>query len=247
MSDGRLRTMERRWTSSGALEDEAALLHERLRVGVLTQGRYDFALALGAPVLGGEETPPLGFQEWLSALPFQRKRKWLERDFVRVPIAIARALLPCVELLGASSRYRAALEAAEALLVRASLSAQAAEALAAFPQGRVPARESAPSQERVLATFVGAAHGPTLSCEGFEALARQALYPGEGWWVTRLVEQDVEDALEVTFPRGEGRLWRLRLAIRDDLLPWALGYRDPVRTRVAKRGEVDILPEDLAE
>ena len=235
MSDDRLRIMERRWATSGALEDEAALIHERLRSGDLSQGRYDLAVALGARALGGEETPPLEFQEWLSALPFQRKRRRPERDFVRIPLAISRALLPCVELLGASPRYRAALEAAEALLVRKSLPAQAAEVLEAFPQGRFPDRSSAPSQERVLATFVGAARLPALSCEGFEALARQALYPGEGWWGTRLVEQDVAEALEVTFPPGEGRLWRLRLAIRDDLLPWALGFSDPVLERVKSR------------
>jgi hypothetical protein len=37
----------------------------------------------------------------------------------------------------------------------------------------------------------------------------------------------------------------LILEIASELIPWALGYGDPVRMRVAKRGEVEILPEDL--
>ncbi|MDC3379406.1 hypothetical protein OAX78_03895, partial [Planctomycetota bacterium] len=39
----------------------------------------------------------------------------------------------------------------------------------------------------------------------------------------------------------------VRAAIVAELLPWALGYSDPVRRRVAKRGEVDVPPEELAE
>ncbi len=45
----------------------------------------------------------------------------------------------------------------------------------------------------------------------------------------------------------EGARKAVREAIRNELVPWLLGYSDPVRMRVAKRGEIEVLPEDLAE
>lgn len=40
---------------------------------------------------------------------------------------------------------------------------------------------------------------------------------------------------------------KVRADLAAELVPWALGYSDPVRMRVAMRGEVEIWPEDLAE
>jgi hypothetical protein len=37
------------------------------------------------------------------------------------------------------------------------------------------------------------------------------------------------------------------VAVRNDLAPWLLGTGDPVRMRVAKRGQIGILPEELTE
>lgn len=36
-------------------------------------------------------------------------------------------------------------------------------------------------------------------------------------------------------------------ALRGELVPWLLGYGDPVRERVAKRGQAELLPEDLED
>ncbi len=49
MSDARLRELERRWRESGAVEDEAALLRERLRQGALGSSRLELAADLGHP------------------------------------------------------------------------------------------------------------------------------------------------------------------------------------------------------
>ena len=45
MSDAKLRELERRWKESGAVEDEAAYLLERVRVGDLTRERLELAVS----------------------------------------------------------------------------------------------------------------------------------------------------------------------------------------------------------
>lgn len=47
VSDQRLRELERKWRESGSVEDEAAYLRERVRVGDLTQERLELAAHCG--------------------------------------------------------------------------------------------------------------------------------------------------------------------------------------------------------
>lgn len=47
MSDTKLRDLERRWKETGAVEDEAAYLLERVRVGELTRERLELAAYCG--------------------------------------------------------------------------------------------------------------------------------------------------------------------------------------------------------
>lgn len=47
MSDEKLRELERRWKETGAVEDEAAYLLERVRAGELTQERLELAARMG--------------------------------------------------------------------------------------------------------------------------------------------------------------------------------------------------------
>lgn len=49
MSDARLRELKRRWQQSGAVDDEAAFLRERVRVGDLTALRLRIAAYAGVP------------------------------------------------------------------------------------------------------------------------------------------------------------------------------------------------------
>jgi hypothetical protein len=49
VSDERLRELERRWTETGSVEDEAVFLLERVRAGVLRQGDLWVAALLGSP------------------------------------------------------------------------------------------------------------------------------------------------------------------------------------------------------
>lgn len=60
MSDAHLRELERRWRESGSVEDEAALLRERLRVGALspeTLGRAADMNHLAARLVTGKRGP----------------------------------------------------------------------------------------------------------------------------------------------------------------------------------------------
>ena len=47
MADDKLRQLERRWRESSTVEDEAALLRERVRVGDLSEGRLRLAASFG--------------------------------------------------------------------------------------------------------------------------------------------------------------------------------------------------------
>lgn len=47
MTDTRLQELERAWRASGSVEDEAAYLRERVRVGELTQERLELAAYCG--------------------------------------------------------------------------------------------------------------------------------------------------------------------------------------------------------
>ena len=49
MSDSKLRELERRWRETQSVEDEAAYLRERVRVGDLTQERLELAARTGLP------------------------------------------------------------------------------------------------------------------------------------------------------------------------------------------------------
>ena len=67
MSDQKLRELERRWRETGSVEDEAAYLRERVRVGDLTQERLELAAYLGhaaaCNALGREPSPAWRIEE----------------------------------------------------------------------------------------------------------------------------------------------------------------------------------------
>jgi hypothetical protein len=70
MSDERLREAERKWRETGAVEDEARYLLERVRVGDLTQERLEYCghpaaiSCSGAPRTKHAES----FREWFTAI-----------------------------------------------------------------------------------------------------------------------------------------------------------------------------------
>lgn len=81
MSDQRLRELERRFRATGAAEDEARWLGERLRRGGLVAERLELAAYLGHPgaVLACREeglAPPTQADVHLAHLPPEERRYW---------------------------------------------------------------------------------------------------------------------------------------------------------------------------
>lgn len=236
MADADLRELERRWRASGASADEGAYLAGRVRAGDLSAWRLELARACGHPALGGPEDPPLGFEGWLEALPFAGKRGGLRREWVRVPIAAARALEPAARALGVDPLLADALAAAEAAAVGRPPGDGALDALLErvldlnderHPDGweATPPDVALVGLADVAVRFVRSGRGSA----GVVAFwAGHALEPSGVW----SVEPGVEEAIEAAVPRAGGRLWRLREAIAAELIPWALGRGDPVRERV---------------
>ena len=74
--DTRLRELERRFQATGSVEDEAAWITERLRVGELARDRVELAAYCGheaACVVLGEEVgafpPSVDLRRWLKQAP----------------------------------------------------------------------------------------------------------------------------------------------------------------------------------
>jgi len=214
MGDSKLRALERR-SRGGDRQSEAAYLWERVRLGSLSEDRYRLARALGAPALGGAEHPPLGFQQWIEVLLFRQRGERVERDWARVPLAIAEALAPCASGLDVARRL-----AALRLAARRSLERDRRARLADYQEARALVQRT-PWSHRAVSKFVALAFEELLYRQGrrhgYERLARSLLYP-PAW-------TELEAFVEGVFPSQDGRLWGLRLAVRDALLPWALRDR----------------------
>ena len=79
MSDARLRELERRWRESGSVEDEAAYLRERVRVGDLRQDRLELAAYCGheaAARISGAMGPK-DLVDWVRGLRAFGRETWV--------------------------------------------------------------------------------------------------------------------------------------------------------------------------
>lgn len=244
--DDALRELERRWRASAAPEDEAAWLRARVRAGKLDPWRLELAAACGHPALGGDESPPLAFERWLERLPFAGRRGRLRQEWVRVLLALARALEPLAARLGSGEWVSPALRLAERSALRLGdepeVLAAARERLGLLAHELHPytwetmspaaaiVRLAAAPLEFLLAQREGDARREVATVAD---QARHALEP-EGVW---RVEPGLDEAVEALFPRAEGRLWGLRRAIARELVAWALGREDPLRVRPPGAGD----------
>ncbi len=71
MSDERLRELDRRWRASGTVDDEAALLAERMRAGVLTPEKLSSAALLGSRAAMLTQGDSVLIEPWTNALADQ--------------------------------------------------------------------------------------------------------------------------------------------------------------------------------
>ncbi|MCO5170207.1 MAG: hypothetical protein M9894_28055 [Planctomycetes bacterium] len=197
MTDARLREVERRWRESGNVDDEAAFLRERVRVGALPDERLRVAAGLGHP----------------AALRASRVEA-LRHD------ASPRTLADLVAAAGTPACQRAALIVTEAALKHvvpappaARDALRRAQALAVGGGGSHPALEDAQALLGVVFTSTGGKR-----VEAAERLARATLQLAAfGRRVARGRLQEALDQANRAFGRGKPLL-----ALRARFAPWLL-------------------------
>ncbi|MEZ6187859.1 MAG: hypothetical protein R3F62_22970 [Planctomycetota bacterium] len=210
MSDERLRELERRWRETGAVQDEAGLLLERVRVGELEQRRVEFAAFFGhhaAELAVGRSdfaAPPdpldrFAFQDWLRVLAESALGgAWEIGDHefhVRMALAAAWGVEACA---------CPALEEVDLWVVEPSVRSAAPTGLQPRLEAR-PVGASDPVSMAVVFTFL------TTGPKGFVGSSPKAV---------NYARQAGGDTLA---------------DLRSELVPWLLGYSDPVRERIRKR------------
>src|SRR5687767_10481406 len=80
MTDARLRELERRWRETGELDDEAALLRERVRVGILRADRLELVIASEPERdVSTSTTPRSSVRSWSPAPATRRSSRCVGR------------------------------------------------------------------------------------------------------------------------------------------------------------------------
>lgn len=233
MTDARLRELERHFKESGSAEDEAAWLRERLRTGDLDPQRLELAARIGhraaKRVEPSYEGPPPIPRPLRSKIDFARS--WaepLEEAAVevrrRATLATARASLQqLVAFNPADPRPSRAFEAAErALLCPCPEHHAAVLAASQDHMERPSSHPDAPSVTAKRARQLYSAWRDVL-CAGFFVIGNS-----DGPHVVSSSVLFCQQGL------GGGRegMQRALDAVVDELIPWLLGYRDPVAERV---------------
>lgn len=242
MSDAHLRELERRWKGTGSPGDEALYLRERLRVGDLDRSQALLAAYCGhepaVSVVGAPPRPDTdrrripGIPEWRYALD-----GWLLGLETSWPTALARVpLLPAwraLDMLGAGPRVqlaRVALASFEAWVVTGSgqdAIERALDALLRCP----PSWEASGGGDRDLT--------PAEQQEFHAIDSVRKLHMSSRDHIKRSLDHAQYALLPETLRQDQVRddaRSVLRLACQE-LVPWSLGYADPARDRILKRGE----------
>ena len=239
VSDADLRELERRFRETGSVENEAAWLLERVRAGELTQDRFDLAGYCGSEAAGGTDGCAAGLKEF--GMGFER---WETEAAVRATIALARFSLDKWDYTNGSALK--AIGVAEDWVVQGCRQIADEEPRTLADQC---ARSDDASPGSLVETAVAAARAvvesldPNAAEEAFhQHLGRFIpiqIYPG---WAPRPVYGRLSFALEDLEQEGISQL-EIRGYMRAELVPWALGYGDPVRERVEARQRAEAAGE----
>lgn len=119
MSDERLRELERRWEETGAVEDEAAYLLERVRAGELTLRRLGLAAYCGheGARVATEGIPCAGFEHPVASLALgevQSDEATTQRPSPQTWVQLLQGVVPSAPVVAAAGM----IAAADALFVR---------------------------------------------------------------------------------------------------------------------------------
>ena len=228
VSDVSLRELERRWRESGSTEDETEYLGERVRQGDLTERDLRSAAIAGSAAalrLFDSRIPTpdaVGLTSWLEYV-----RPEAREGRLRLSVVLARAVLLHEVVLGQAAWQ--AIEAAEASLVERTSESREASLQAAqdvlvaladldtdwdeegyplWPEGSTP---------MFLAALVAADAG----AQAFED--RPPEFQVSASPLYQACIQRMPDATVLIH------------SVRDNLVPWLLGYADPVLRRVQSR------------
>jgi hypothetical protein len=255
VSDERLRVLERRWKETGSVEDEAAWLRERVRVGDLSENRLEVAAYLGhlaALEARCMSSPDIDFRKDEEDEEGNRKLllPWAT-GLLRLSLEAARRAV----FAGCSHALRFYEAEFDTILPRTALAA--AESL--LVSGEEPTQEHS---ELVTATFNACpdtGYGAPPEHIGRAACAAAAAAHALRLCVSSTTpELDVFEALasadqaiawsRFDYSRSQPCDWSPGRAspvssaavvelIREELVPWALGPHDPVAARVTAEQE----------
>lgn len=254
MSDEQLRELERRWKKTETVEDEAAYLRERLRVGELTETQLRLALYLGHPAaqmaLNSVDHPRIcGDDEVPIKCDLMR---FGEETLLRGSLAVAyEALSAHPAELGATVLDLANCISALFFFPSSTPLFQRYHDLVESIEGAIQDDENEIS---IRAHDELSLEGTrTVSMLGRIALGRlcDAMYyhlinkhqEGIKHWQSAIMgEWNIDDASAQIFIKGHNSIHTLtkhvigadavNSAITAELTPWALGYKDPLRERV---------------
>ena len=212
MTDSHLRVLERRFRLSGGVLDEAVWLKARVQAGALDQSQLDLAAYLGHPAAGA--TPGAPDLTWTpeNQAPTWRWAKGLARWGVEVQIRAAvaatrQALAFWEQGHPSARRPHVAVELAERWIL--SSAAVNLDQLAQAYESARALGESLSSGSRGKVAWAAACCA--LTPPGSSHVYCEAVYAAD----------EVTDGVAAR--------------VRDELVPWALGYSDPVRERVEAR------------
>ena len=225
MTDANLRDLERRFRASGSVEDEAAYLRARVQAGELEQSRLELAAHCGDPAASialPTRAASEGLRAWTAGLRSQGQ-------------AVAtRAAVACGHVA-----YPAWAGVEESVVGLRWTKDQRAAALAAIQAAehwvQCPCDRHAEAA-RVAGHLVSRWPSPECCFEFVAGTAWTKNPATSGWFPTA-----VSTACMLTSED------QVRAAVQAELVPWALGYSDPVWSRVTKRGIIELKPDDSCE
>ena len=236
MADERLRDLERRAAQTGAIEDQARLLLERVRVGNLDREMLYLAAHCGHPAAQAATKtttmPMWQFKEWLNMF-----QQWDKEVCIRAALALRHEIIttfyrsfPDETILGATIQAVRAWVIYSYARDQSEVTEIADQASDAFD--RIEQATELPwsiEQEQAFA----AAHAAMMITE---AVAMRPVFH-HTYDEEELKQRPSEDRLDVTALRDTVRFGLmvinediLRQRICDELIPWALDESDPLRS-----------------
>ena len=221
MTDLHLREPERRFRESGSVEDEAAWLRARIQAGELTQDRLDIAAALGHEPSSQHSSYTL--PQFVAAL----FSAWGGFDWGELGLPAPRGWP-----FGAEVALRSAIGLVRCRVARFAGSPPVENALALLDSRTAdrPERTLMRALEELGEFTLAQAGGEPQDCDGWLETLRGLLLDSSVTGIAAAFDWtwgDVETGHLITN--------ELRTGLRAELLPWALGYSDPVLKRVESR------------